>query len=432
VIGAVRLRQIAEQVGHRLSVIPILYVFGSIVLVQTLLFVDRSFVDETLPTVLETTVDSARAVFAAIAGGLITSITLLLSMMLVAVQLASSQFSPRTLRDWLGNRTLQNAVGFVLGTTVFCLLALRSTRDVGEDDDAIIPHITVLTAVALGVLSLVAVVRAVDHITDSLRVSSVAERVSGHTVRVIERVFAPTHDPAGRVGPESGALRDDGWIDVPVGATPLEAPASGWAQQIDDELLLDALPPQRTGYLTVTVGGFITAGSPLLWIAPGVDGIEQCRAGILDAIALGNTRTMQQDAEFGMVQLTDIAVRALSPGVNDPGTACDVIVHLGTVMAVLWQYPAPPTTRRAGTRTIVRRQPTHAALFERAFGPVVHYGGTDRQVVHTLTQVVSQLRSEARRRELPGPVAPLDELLDALDAGDEAPVWDVSRRGGGR
>jgi uncharacterized membrane protein len=182
VIRVVRLRQIADRIGHSLSAIPTMYVLGAIALVQASLWIDRVLSGQLLPDWLETTVESARAVFAAIAGGLITSTTLLLSMTLVAVQLASSQFSPRTLRNWLGNRNVQNAVGFVLGATVFCLLALRSTRDFEEDETPVIPHVTVLVAVALGVLSLVAVVRTVDHISQTMRVGSIAERVTSETI----------------------------------------------------------------------------------------------------------------------------------------------------------------------------------------------------------------------------------------------------------
>lgn len=132
----VRLRQIADRIRHQLSFIPMLYVGAAIVLLQAVLLLDRALNDQALPSWLETTVEGARAVFSAMAGGLITSITLLLSMMLVAVQLASTQFSPRTLRDWLGNRTLQHALGLVMRTTHVAYLhrALGPIRRYGCTD----------------------------------------------------------------------------------------------------------------------------------------------------------------------------------------------------------------------------------------------------------------------------------------------------------
>jgi uncharacterized membrane protein len=414
VIRVVRLRQIADRIGHSLSFIPTIYVLAAIGLVQASLWIDRQLSEKELPGWLETTVESARAVFAAIAGGLITSTTLLLSMMLVAVQLASSQFSPRTLRNWLGNHNVQNAVGFVLGATVFCLLALRSTRDFDEDETALIPHVTVLVAVTLGVLSLVAVVRTVDHITHTMRVGAIAERVTSETIAVIERVYRKETRPLD-VGVESGAVRTDGSIVIPLGATALETTTAGWIQQIDDSAVLESLPEHSTGYLTATVGSFVTGSSPILWIAPAPADPDACGASMRDAVAVGNSRTMQQDIEFGVIQLTDIAVRALSPGINDPSTASDVIVHLGNVMETLWERPALTTTLRSGSRTLVRPRPTHAVLLDRAFSPVVHYGSSDRQVVTTLKAVLHLLRSEIDRRDLPGPVEPIETMLARLD-----------------
>ena len=280
------------------------------------------------------------------AGGLITSITLLLSMMLVAIQLASTQFSPRTMRDWLGNRNLQHTIGLVLGTTVFCLLALRSTCDLGEGDTAIVPHLTVLVAVALGVLSLVAVVRSVDHLTHSVRVGAVADRVAAETIEVVDRVdrTIPTGQ-APTVLPSADGTDELPTTTIPPDAVAIEAPTAGWIQQIDADALLDVLPGGSTAVVVVSIGGFVPECAPLVWISPSPDADDPCRTEVLDAFAIGDGRTMQQDVEFGLVQLTDIAVRALSPGVNDPTTAADVVVHIGNVLLAIWSREQPSSTR---------------------------------------------------------------------------------------
>jgi len=419
--GIVHLRQIADRIRHRLSFVPVLYVVVAIVLVQVLLLVDRSLGDQQLPTWLETTVDSARSVFSAMAGGLITSITLVLSMMLVAVQLASSQFSPRTLRDWLGNRSLQHTIGVVLGTTVFCLLALRSTRDFDDEGTAVVPHVTVLVAVALGVVSLVAVVRAVDHLTHSVRVGSVADRVASETIAVVRRTDqvptgqSPTSIPAS-AGTATAA--DDA---VPDDADALESPRAGWIQQIDEQALLEALPDGGVAHVVADIGGFTPAGAPLAWIAPPPD--QQCRGRLLDAFAIGDNRTMQQDVEFGLVQLTDIAVRALSPGVNDPTTACDVIVYIGNVLLSIWERPEAPRRVAAEGREVVMRRPTHAAYLARAVGPIRRYGAGDPEVMSTLVRTLVSVRDEVRRRGLPGPMEPLDRAIDDTLAVADTDGW---------
>lgn len=427
-LGLVRLRQVADQLRHRLVFVPVLYVVGALALSQVLLAVDRALTDQTLPDWASTTVPSARTVFAAIAGGLITSITLLLSMMLVAVQLASSQFSPRTLRDWLGNRTLQHAVGIVLGTAVFCLLALRTTRDIDENGSPIVPHLSVLVAVVLGVVSLVAVVRAVDRITHSLRIGSVASRVASNTVDVAKRVAATDEEHHRDVVPESGALVSDGPISVPSGSMAVEAERSGWVQQIDQDAVLLALPPGATAYVTVDLGEFVAEQVPVMWVAPPPADDGRCRRRLLDAVAVGDSRTMQQDVEFGIVQLTDIAVRALSPGVNDPGTATDVVAHLGRVLLTVWQGPAPDRTVGRDGRTVVRRRVDHASLLERAIGPIRRYGAHDPEVLVALVSMLGMLERETERRSLPGPLDPIRQALADIGNQADRTNWNGSER----
>jgi uncharacterized membrane protein len=422
-IGAVRLRQLVDRVRHRLSFIPMLYVVAAIVSVQLLLLVDRSLNDQQLPTWLETTVDSARSVFSAMAGGLITSITLLLSMMLVAVQLASSQFSPRTLRDWLGNRTLQHAIGIVLGTTVFCLLALRSTRDFADDNSPIVPHVTVLVAVALGVISLVAVVRAVDHLTHSVRVGSVAERVAAETIGVLERSDSIPAGQTPELLPSSEPTHLGDRLEIPVGAAPLETARSGWIQQIDEQAILDALPDDSTGYVAVSIGGFVPANAPLIWIDGTSELEESTTTRLRDSFAVGDGRTLQQDVEFGLVQLTDIAVRALSPGVNDPTTASDILVHIGNVMLAIWERDIPPTRRDDGGRSVVVVRPSHAAYLERSIGPIRRYGAQDPEVMTSIVHTLGLVRSEVVRRQLPGPVGPLDEAIGSTARNADTERW---------
>ncbi len=429
----VRLRQIVDRLQHRLSFIPGLYVIGAIVLSQAMLLLDRS--NSEVPDVIATTVESARAVFSVIAGGLITSITLLLSMMLITVQLASSQFSPRTLRDWLGDSYLKHTIGIALGTTVFSLLALRSTRSfTDEGPAAVVPNFSLLLAVGFTVVSLFAVVRSVDHITQSLRVGSVARRIADDTIAVIEQAaqVAPSQHP--EQAPSSG--RPDaieGVGEVPDDASAIEALSSGWIQQIDAESIVEGLPEQSTGYIVAPLGAFVPAGTPLMWVAPASDGDDDCRPRLLEAFAVGDTRTLQQDVGFGLAQLTDIAVRALSPGINDPGTANDLVVHIGDVLLALWAQPAAPRCVEHDGRTLIRHEPDHADHLHGAIDPIRRHGAADPSVATTLVQTLQQVRSEVERRGLPGPPEPLDTMIattiDTLDsAGWSAHERDVVER----
>lgn len=429
-LGIVRLRQLVDQVRHRLSFVPGLYVIGAFFVAQVTLLIDRELSDQEIPQVFITTVDSARSVFTAIAGGLITSITLLLSMMLITVQLASSQFSPRTLRDWLGDAYLKNTIGLALGTTVFSLVALRSTRSFAEGDGEIVPHTSVILAVVLGVVSLFGVVRSVDHITQSLQIGSVARRIASNTIEVIESGDAveagqrPSQAPStGNPGTTGDGLGEHSEANVPDDAIAIEAPSSGWVQQIRTASILERLPDGATGYVAVPLGSFVPRGTPLMWVSPEPADDDPCRTGLLDAFALGNTRTLQQDIGFGLMQLTDIAVRALSPGVNDPSTANDLVVHLGDVMLALWSQPMAEGETQDNGRTLVRRHPHHVEHLRRAFDPIRRYGSADPTVMLTLVRTLRMVAVEVERRSLPGPTEPLDEMISDTVAGAQKDGW---------
>ena len=413
-IGIVRLRQLVEDARHRLALIPLTFLFAGVVLSQVTLVIDRQLDDESLPNFFETTVDSARAILGAIAGGLITAVTLLVSMVLVAVQLASGQLSPRTLRNWLGDRILQRAVGVVLGTTVFCLLGLRSARQLG-DDLSIVPSTTVLVGVVLAIVSLVYVVRAIDQVTTNLQIGTIAQQLTDDTIATIRsngatRGAAPQRAPLAR-DPRSSS------DDVPADAIPVEADVAGWVQQIDTDQLVEVSPEGTTVWVVVTHGGYAMSRSPLAWVTglPDTDERDEIVDDLRNCFALGPSRTMQQDVGFGIAQLTDIAVRALSPGVNDPQTARDLTMHLGEILREVWSHERAVETIDEDGRVVHRTVATHEQLLRAALDPIRHHGRHDPDVMRTVAGMLTALRSEIERLDLPGPVAPIDDWLAEMD-----------------
>lgn len=416
-VGVVRLRQLLEDARHRLALVPLTLLVGGIVLSQVCLFVDRRIDDDSLPVILTTTVDSARSILGAIAGGLITAVTLLVSMVLVAVQLASGQLSPRTLRNWLGDPVVQRAVGVVLGTTVFCLLGLRSARQLG-DDLSVVPSITVLVGVALGVISLIYVVRAVDRVTTNLQIGTIAQRLTDDTITTI-RTNGSSADERPRVAPVADRRGEfDPLADVvPSAAVAVEADRAGWVQQVDADQLLAALPDGATAWIAVVHGGYVLTNAPVAWVElPELDDERRkaCLADVRSSFAFGPSRTMQQDVGFGMAQLTDIAVRALSPGTNDPQTARDILMHLGEILRELWASDPADATLEADGRCVHRRVSDPEEHLRAALDPIRHYGRHDPMVMRTLADMLVTLRAEIVRQGLPGPIDPIDRWLDEL------------------
>lgn len=407
----VQVRQFVEQVRHRILYIPLLCVVVAIPTSQATLYLDHQVVD-LLPSWLETTVDSGRAILTSIAGGLIASITLLLSMMLIVVQLAGSQFSPRTTRDWLGDRSQQWGIGLVLGATVYCLLVIREFRT-PVDGDPFTPHLSVIVALVFGIGSLIAVVRSVDHLANGVRIGAVASRIAEETVQLIgeaEEITVFEKPDATPAGQRMTSMLDRDWPDDAVAVC---APHSGWIQQISESTVLGLLPEGGTARITAVIGGFTLQEAPLMWVWPD-PGDDELIEELAAAVAVGDARTMQQDLGFGILRLVDIAVRALSPGVNDPNTANDVVVHLGVILLALWELPQTPGERQENGRTVIRTNPGHGDYLHAAFDPIRRYGSGDPTVVLAMLRTLGTLRHEIDRRELPGPVEPIEEMVAVL------------------
>ena len=301
---------------------------------------------------------------------------------------------------------------------MFCLLVLRETKDF-ETGDALTPHLSVIVAVVFGILSLMAVVRSVDHLTDRLRIGSVAASLMDETVTLIRSdAAAGAEDPA--LTPASRPTEPEHEFERPPDAVPILAPKAGWVQWIDADRIVVAVPEHTTVYVTISVGSFAMPDAPIAWMWP--VGEEDCRQRVLGAFAFGDTRTMQQDIGFGIMQMVDIALRALSPGVNDPNTANDLVVHLGAVLLSLWERPDAGNVYRKDGRTLLRSDLTHADHLEAAIDPIRRYGVGDPSVAATLVRTLESLRAETVRRSLPGPIAPIDaaiqRVLEGVDRAD--------------
>jgi uncharacterized membrane protein len=416
----VRLRQVLDQVRHRLLFVPVVFTLVAVVLAQTMLAIDGALADDSLPQTLQTTVGSGRAILTAIAGGLISSITLLLSLTMLAVQLASSQFSPRTVRNWIGDRTQQRVIGIVLGTTVYCLLVLRETRSTQEGDE-LTPHLSVILAVVLGIVSLIAVVRSVDHLTDKLRVGSVASSISSETIALIHRAGAVESNTA-TDGTVPLTATD---LDPPEDAVAVESTQTGWIQQIDTTSLLRRVPEGTTIHLPGAIGDFVAANAPVAWVSP-PPADETCLRLMHEDFAIGDTRTMQSDIGFGVLQMVDIALRALSPGVNDPNTANDMVVHIGAVLLALWEHPVAPAVVETDGRRLVTRRVDHRDHLEAAIEPIRRHSADEPLVAVTLLRTLQQLESETNRRGLAGPVEPIREMIGRVVAESSVSLADNS------
>lgn len=336
----IRFRVLTERLRSSLFFIPLVLVVVAIVLSVITTAIDARIRAHhvPLPELVLSTVDSARALLGVIASATIAFAGVSISISLLLIQLASSQFSPRVLYGFFRDPVTKWVTGIVIGTFTYCLLVLRVVRAPGETAaPQVVPHLSVLIATVLGVGSIVAVVILINHSARSMQVGEIIRRITDEGRTQI----ASLH---GRLEGASNDSLPSAPDPEAVGFT-VEAHDDGWVQLLDVERLRQSLPPDTTCELMVFIGGFVSFGSPLCLVrpAPATDEEEEAVAhGIRQAFHLGRTRTTQQDVAFVFRQLVDIALRALSPGINDPTTAQEVLVHIGSLLQQLLRQQVEP------------------------------------------------------------------------------------------
>jgi uncharacterized membrane protein len=282
---------------------------------------------------------AARTVLSVLAGSLITVAGLSLSLTVLVLQLASSQFSPRVLPSVLADRLTQATVGAFVGIFAFALIALRS---VGS---GFVPRLTVTVASGLGLTAVILLVVFIHHVSSLIQVSSIAARLGRDTLARLESLYP---EPFGAAAEDDPAPLLATWYTSgePVAVRP-EIP--GYVDDVNLALLARRLEDLRARvHLTVVPGDFVTPGDVIARVWD-VDGERACAAARA-AVTVADERSLASDLAFGVRQLADVALRALSPSLNDPTTARTCIGYLRAVLEGLARRDLPARMRRFGRR----------------------------------------------------------------------------------
>jgi len=348
------------------------------------------------------TADSATAqgILGAVISAVMTVVSIVLSVLLVALTLASMQFSPRILTGFVEDRASQRTIGIFLGTFLYCLAAYP-VCSVGARGS--VCAVAVLGATVLAMTCVVALVQFIHHIALSINVNFITERIALETERVIDDVMPEPR--AARPRLEEQPLPDFG-----TGAV-LVAPKSGYVRFVDASALRRLA--RRHGVVTRVerrVGQFVPAGVPLLRLTRKKElNVEA----FLEAIDIGPVRTMEQDIEFGLLQLVDIALKAISPAVNDPSTAINCIDQLSRLLArVVEREPMVPVFYEPpGVVRVVLAPITFEHLLEVSFSQIIHYGKADFAVSLRILRALGDI---AAVTDDPRGLAALDALANGV------------------
>lgn len=340
-----------------------------------------------LSAFLATEPGSAQVLLATIAGAVMTVVAVVYSILLVALSLASMQFSTRILAGMLRDRVAQNTLGLFIGTFVYCVLVLRAVHG---DPQPFVPGVAVGGAVLLALSSLAGLVWFIHHIVSAIQANQLVHRIAVETEAVIDDVFRVSQSP------EGPSKEDPVLPSIPADASLVPSDRSGYIQLIDVAGLA-AIGAARVQVLR-PMGAFVAAGLPLLAVSPAPTDVQ--RAAALRAVDIGAMRTMQADVEFGIRQIVDIALKAISPAVNDPSTAATCIDHLGRLLVrVAQRQPAP--IEHGG---VVVPHATQSDLIDLAFEQLRQYGRADMavalRIMRALGEVASVTKQAAARRRI--------------------------------
>jgi uncharacterized membrane protein len=283
--------------------------------------------------------DAARQILTAIAAAVITVVTLVFSITIVTLTLASTQFGPRMLRNFIRDRITQYTLGSFVATFVYSVLVLIS---VGSGSHDFVPHLSITVCLVLVVADVGVLVVFIDHIAKSIQLPQVIASIAGDLSRAIE---------ADAIGRGAGDLKA-GWSLAEV-STRLDqdsgvvvAPSSGYLQFVRlDRLIAIAAESHAVIRLLNRPGHFVVAGEPLaqVWPAAAAPAVARVLGG---THATGPHRTLTQDLSFAVDQLVEIAIRALSPAVNDTFTALACIDWLGDGLCKIAESWNPVSVHR--------------------------------------------------------------------------------------
>jgi uncharacterized membrane protein len=346
--------------------VPSLIVGGAIAFAAALIETDSAGSDRWLaqwPRLLGSGADGARQMLSTLAGSMMSVVSIVFSMTLVALALASTQYTPRILRNFMSSRVTQVTLGIFAGIFAYCLVVLRTIRGGNVE---FVPSLSVFVAFILALGSIGVLVFFIHHIASSIQASSIIASIAEDTIASIGRLFP---EQLGR-GPDDDEDPDQiieppaqkGWYAVP-------AAVSGYIQSVDDDALLRLAQDEETVVrMERGIGAFVVKGAALASLALQEPPDRATVAALNNAYNVGRYRTVEQDPAFGIRQLVDMALKALSPGVNDTSTAVMCIDYLSAILAKLSSCEFAASCRYQGDRLcVIALAPTFGALLTEAF-----------------------------------------------------------------
>ena len=391
---------------------PAVITLAAIALSQVMLAVDRE-VPETwfdgLGGLFEIGPEGARLLLSTIAGSMMTVTSLVFSLTLIALTMTSSQFGPRLLTSFMQDRVTQVVLGTFLATFVYALITLGSIHRATADE--IVPHLSVSVAMVLAIGSFGVLIYFIHHIASAIQADSIISKVTGELNAAIEQQFPPVREEADGDGEPPS---DGEEPDLAADAATVDSRHSGYIQAIDHDRLVNlAAENGLVVRIERRAGHFVVPGEPLARVSPAGRAEPEILDAVAGAFVVGRVHTMVQDLEFAVNAIVEIALRALSPGINDTYTAIACIDNISATLANALKRRPPARALRDGEDKVrVLLNPvTFDGLLDSAFNEIRQCAAGNVSVVIRITEALNRIAPFAKTEAQRAAIAKHAEML---------------------
>ncbi|MEO5952463.1 MAG: DUF2254 domain-containing protein [Chloroflexia bacterium] len=385
-----RLRRIYGNLEGSLWFIPSLVMASLMLLAFLMVWLDRTLGYANLKDLtffFSAGPQGTRDMLTTIAGSMLAVASVAFSFTIVVFSYASSQYSSRTIHNFMDDRTNQAVLGTLLGSFVYCLLILRTVRL--EDTNTFVPVLAASVALVLAILDLGLFILFIHHVSEAIQAYHIISRIGRATSSSIDSFFPR------RFGTSAGITKEEAEkFMVDLASREVNASGNGYLQAIDTTYMLSLA--QRYDLTIIQckgVGQFVTDDDVLALMGPTEKITDHIRKQILECFFLGEYRSILQDPAYGILLLSDIMIKALSPGINDPNTA---LMGLNEINRVLKQLARKELHRhilndKQGKPRVLVEWPSFEQLTAQAFDQVRRYGMADAAIPAKMLEVISDL-----------------------------------------
>ncbi len=401
-----KLKQIWSHLRSSFWFVPSLIVAVSIALAVALVKAGStgSYSDQWLarwPRLFGGGAEGARGMLSTIAGSMMTVVGVTFSMTLVTLALASSQYTSRILRNFMRDRVTQVVLGIFTGIFTYCLIVLRTIR--GSDEIGFVPNLAVSFGVVLAIGGISVLIFFIHHIASSIQASTIIASVAVETMEAIDRLFPEKlgHWPVdGDADQRPLPLSEQRWQVV-------SAMRNGYIQRVDHTTLLRlAREHQTIVRMERGIGEFVVQNTALASLALEDPPEKEIIADLQAAYSINRFRTVEHDSAFGIRQIVDMAMKALSPGINDTTTAVMSVDYLTAILARLASRNIPSSRRyEEGELRVLTIGPTFEELLAESFDQIRSSATGNVAIMLRMLgalQTIAGLTAKPRRRRALG------------------------------